>query len=109
VKEKYSSAPYNINLDGAGVVNGTTKILYKYTSTSGGQEYYNYSDVSDPDNQLNKVAVSSDGGANWYSDSEAFAGGWAMAGMPPPAGKVNNVYVATWSDVQDRLVVLATP
>ena len=107
VKEKYTSE-YTIDLDGAGVVNAVDKILWNYTG-EGGQVYYNYTDVSNPLDKINKVLFSSDGGVNWYTDAEGFAGAWTAATGTFPAGKVNSVSVDSWADVQARLVVLATP
>jgi len=107
VKDKYTSA-HSIDLDASGVVNSTDKILWNYTG-EGGQIYYNYTDVSDPDNQINKVTISSDGGSTWFTDVEAFTGGWILAGQTPPdASKLNSVYVKTWDEVEARLVELAT-
>lgn len=105
VKDKYNTA-YSIDIDASGTVNSTNKILWNYTG-EGGQVYYNYADVSDPDNQINKVTVSADGGSTWFTDVEAFAGGWILAGQSPPdASKLNNVYVKTWDEVEARLVEL---
>ena len=107
VKDKYLSE-HVITLDEAGVVNAVDKILWNYTG-EGGQIYYNYTDVSNPLDKINKVLLSNDGGTTWLTDSQAFEATWIAAAGFAPTGKVNSVYVATWSDVQARLVVLATP
>jgi hypothetical protein len=106
VKDKYSSE-HAITLDEAGVVNAVDKILWNYTG-EGGQLYYNYTDVSNPLDKINKVAVSFDG-SNWLTDSQAFEATWIAAVGFAPTGKVNSVSVDSWAGVQDRLVVLATP
>lgn len=107
VKDKYISA-YSINLGEAGLINSSDKIVWNYTG-EGGQVYYNYSDVSNPQAPINKIVVTNDG-VNWLTEIEAYSYGWTLSGeTPPDASKLNNVYVGTWAEVEARLVELATP
>jgi hypothetical protein len=101
VKEKYTSE-YTIDLDGAGVVNAVDKILWNYIGESG-QVYYNYTDVSNPLDKINKVLLSNDGGTTWLTDSQAFGAAWTAATGTYPDGKVNSVSVDTWVEVEARI------